>query len=161
MKESATGQNSRELVITRLLDAPRELVFDAWTQAEHIAHWWGPRDFVVPYSKMDARPGGAYRACIRSPEGADYWMRGEFRDVDPPARLVFTWAWEDDDAKPGHETLVTLTFESVNGRTLMTFHQAVFESVEDRDSHEGGWSECFDRLQAWLRHVSHDKGAVR
>lgn len=150
MSASIHPASERELVIERVLDAPRELVFKVWTQAEHIAHWWGPKDFSAPFARMDARPGGAYRVCIRSGEGSDYWIRGVFREVVEPSRLVFTWAWEDDDGRPGHETLVTVTLEERDGRTHFTFHQAVFESVESRDSHEGGWTECFDRMQAYL-----------
>ncbi|HEX6927864.1 MAG TPA: SRPBCC domain-containing protein, partial [Gammaproteobacteria bacterium] len=86
----------------------------------------------------------------RSHEGSEYWIRGVFREVDAPSRLVFTWAWEDDDGKPGHETLVAVTLEEFNGRTRFCFHQAAFESVESRDSHNGGWTECFDRLEAYL-----------
>jgi uncharacterized protein YndB with AHSA1/START domain len=150
MNETAARQSGHVLEITRLLNAPRELVFEVWTSAEHIAHWWGPKDFTVPFSQMDARPGGNYRANIRSAEGADYWMQGVFREIEKPRRLVFTWAWEDDDGKPGHETLITLTFEAQGERTLMTFRQEVFDSVEARDSHEGGWMECFDRLVAYV-----------
>lgn len=153
--KTATGAASihpgdRILSLTRRLDAPRELVFKVWTSAEHIVHWWGPKDFSVSFSAMDARPGGRYRACLRSPEGADYWMQGVFHEVLAPARLVFSWAWEDDDGKPGHETLVTIEFEAVAGGTLMAFRQEVFESVESRDAHHGGWTECFDRLEEYL-----------
>ena len=143
---------NRTLVITRVLDAPRELVFDVWTQAKHLAQWWGPKDFTVPFIEMDARVNGTYRACIRSPEGSDHWMRGVFREVVEPERLVFTFAWEDD-GKPDHETLVTVTLEVLNGKTLFTFRQAVFETVESRDSHERGWTECFDRLETHLAKV--------
>jgi uncharacterized protein YndB with AHSA1/START domain len=139
----------RELVITRVLDAPRSLVFKVWTQPEHLVRWWGPKGFTAPSWEMDVRPGGAWRACIRSPEGTDLWMRGVYREVVAPERLVFTFAWETQ-GEPGHETLVTVTFAEQDGRTRLTFHQAVFESVESRDSHHGGWSECFDRLEDYL-----------
>ncbi len=86
------SQSERILVITRVLDAPREMVFAAWTRAGHIVHWWGPKDFTVPFCETDARPGGKYRACIRSPEDTDYWMQGIFREVNEPSRLVFSWA---------------------------------------------------------------------
>lgn len=143
-------ESDRELVLTRVFNAPRERVFDAWTQIEHMTQWWGPKGFTVPHARIDLRVGGEYRACIRSPEGADYWIRGAYLEIDCPTRLIFTWAWEDDDGKPGIETRVELTFEAVNDKTLMTFRQGEFENIESRDSHEGGWSECFDRLQTWL-----------
>lgn len=150
MSASIHPATDRELVITRMLDAPRELVYKAWTRPEHIAHWLGPKGFSATFVQVDATPGGAYRFCIRSAEGSDYWIRGTFREVIEPSRLAFTWAWEDDDGRPGCETLVTVTLEARGGRTHFTFHQAAFESVESRDSHNGGWTECFDRLEAYL-----------
>ncbi|MGO9568964.1 MAG: SRPBCC domain-containing protein [Desulfomonilaceae bacterium] len=140
----------RVLVITRILDAPRSLVFKVWTKPEHMMRWLGPRDFTVPTCEMDFRPGGTYRSCIRSPEGKDYWMRGVYREIVEPDRIVFTFAWEDEKGEPGHGTLVTVTFAEQDGRTKLTFHQAVFESISERDSHREGWSECFDRLKAYL-----------
>jgi len=140
----------RVLVITRVLDAPRSLVFKVWTQPEHLVRWWGPRDFTTPSCKMDVRAGGAYRTCIRSPEGKDYWMRGVYREIVEPERLVFTFAWEDEEGQPSHETLVTVTFAEHDGKTKLTFQQAIFESVAERDSHREGWTECLDRLEAYL-----------
>jgi uncharacterized protein YndB with AHSA1/START domain len=140
----------RVLVITRLLDAPRALVFKVWSQPEHLVHWWGPKGFTAPSCEMDLRPGGAWRACIRSPEGTEHRMQGSYREIVEPERLVFTFAWEDDEGEPGHQTLVTVTFAEQDGKTRLTFHQATFESDESRDSHHGGWSECFDRLEDYL-----------
>jgi uncharacterized protein YndB with AHSA1/START domain len=147
---SAKETADRELAITRVFDAPRDLVFKVWTQPEHLVRWLGPRGFAAPSAEMDVRPGGAYRACIRSPEGADYWMQGVYREIVAPERLVFTFAWEDEGGRPGRETLVTVTFADHSGKTKLTFHQAPFESVADRDSHQEGWAECLDRLGAYL-----------
>ena len=77
-------------------------------------------------------------------------MRGVYREIVEPDRIVFTFAWEDEKGDPGHETLVTVTFAEHDGKTKLTFHQAVFESIAVRDSHREGWSECFDRLEAHL-----------
>lgn len=140
----------RELTLVRTFDAPRRLVFKVWTQPEHFARWLGPKDFTATFCEMDVRVGGNYRACIRSPEGTDHWMRGVYREIVEPERLVFTFAWQDETGKPKHETIVTVTFADRAGKTLMTFHQAIFESVEARDSHQSGWSECFDRLEVYL-----------
>jgi uncharacterized protein YndB with AHSA1/START domain len=148
--DAAALAAGRELTITRVLDAPRSLVFKVWTEPSHLVRWWGPKNFTAPSCEMDLRPGGAWRACIRSPEGTDYRMQGVFREIVEPERLVFTFAWEDDEGEPGHQTLVTVTFAEQDGRTRLTFHQATFESVESRDSHHGGWSECFDRLEDYL-----------
>jgi len=140
----------RELAITRVFDAPRSLVFKVWTQPEHLVRWWGPRDFTTPSCKMDVRPGGAYRTCIRSPEGKEYCMQGVYREVVEPERLVLTFAWEDEAGRPGHETLVTVTFADHGGKTKLTFRQDAIVSVADRHSHQEGWSECLDRLARYL-----------
>jgi uncharacterized protein YndB with AHSA1/START domain len=140
----------RVLVITRVFDAPRSLVFKAWTDPEHLVHWLGPQGFTGNIVKMDVRPGGAYRFHMRGPEGADLWRQGVYRESVKPERLVFTYAWEDAEGKPGHETLVTVTFEEHEGKTKLTLRQAVFESVTARDGHQGGWSSSLDRLAKYL-----------
>src|SRR5258705_11539625 len=96
-----------EFVITRVVDAPPRLVFKIWTDPEHLMQWWGPQGFTTPFHEMDVRPDGAFRICMRSPDGTDHWLQGVYREVVAPERLVFTWAWEDATGKPGHETLVT------------------------------------------------------
>jgi uncharacterized protein YndB with AHSA1/START domain len=125
-------------------------VFKVWTQPEHFSRWLGPKDFTTIGCQMNVQVGGMYRACIRSPEGNDHWMQGVYREITEPERLVFTFAWEDENNQPKHETLVTVTFEEHDNKTLMTFQQAIFESIESRDSHNTGWSECFDRLATYL-----------
>lgn len=142
--------SERELTITRVFNAPRSLVFKVWTQPEHFSRWLGPKDFTTIGCQMNVQVGGMYRACIRSPEGNDHWMQGVYREITEPERLVFTFAWEDENNQPKHETLVTVTFEEHDNKTLMTFQQAIFESIESRDSHNTGWSECFDRLATYL-----------
>jgi uncharacterized protein YndB with AHSA1/START domain len=148
--DDTSAQQARELTITRVLNAPRTLVFKVWTQPEHFSRWLGPKDFTTIGCQMNVQVGGMYRACIRSPEGNDHWMQGVYREVIEPERLVFTFAWEDENSQPKHETLVTVTFEEQDNKTLMTFRQAIFESTESRDSHNTGWSECFDRLETYL-----------
>jgi uncharacterized protein YndB with AHSA1/START domain len=142
--------SERELTITRVFNAPRSLVFNVWTQPEHFSRWLGPKDFTTIACHMNVQVGGMYRACIRSPEGNDHWMQGVYREVIEPERLVFTFAWEDENSQPKHETLVTVIFTEQNNQTLMSFHQAIFESTESRNSHRSGWSECFDRLATYL-----------
>lgn len=147
---AAAKTTDQELVLTRVFDAPRRLVFKAWTESDHLVHWWGPQGFTTPSCKMDVRPGGAFRVHMRSPEGADYRVRGVYREIVAPERLVFTWAWEDGEGKLGHETLVTLNFAEQGAKTKLTLHQAVFESVAARDAHHGGWTGCFDHLAEFL-----------
>jgi uncharacterized protein YndB with AHSA1/START domain len=149
-----SGASERELVITRVFDAPRELVFQVWTDPAHVARWWGPHGFTTPRDtvEMDVRPGGAWRIGMLTPEGSEYWMRGEYREVVAPERLVFTYLGADLDDVPSreHETLVTITFAELGDKTEMTFRQESFPSKQSRDDHYGGWSECFDELIDYL-----------
>jgi uncharacterized protein YndB with AHSA1/START domain len=87
---------------------------------------------------------------MRSPEGTNHWLRGVYREIVEPERLVFTYAWEDAEGNPGHEMLVTVTFADLGGKTKLTMHQAVFESFTARAEHQSGWTECLDRLAAYL-----------
>ena len=138
------------LTIVRTLDAPPELVYEAWTSAEHARRWWYPRqggrDFACVAFTMDFRTGGDYRYCIRSPEGQETWAHGRYREIEPCRRIVFTFQWEWGP-QPSDETLVTVTFEPL-GRagTKLTFTQAPFHDAAMRDGHEGGWGAVLDRL---------------
>jgi uncharacterized protein YndB with AHSA1/START domain len=152
--ESAAGG---EIFIMRTFDAPRERVFEAWTQTGHLARWFGPRDFTAPVIEADVRRGGAWRICIRSPEGTPYWMHGVYREISPPRRLVFTHVWDEGHGAAGHETLVTLTFQDVGGKTRMTFHKAVLMSAVERNAQHAGWSECLDRLGDYLLNLPQSK----
>jgi uncharacterized protein YndB with AHSA1/START domain len=146
------GPAERELVITRVFDAPRALVFKAWTDARQAKSWWGPKDYPATHLEMDARPGGAWRGCLRSiDDGRELRLGGEFREVVAPERIVFTFAW-DEEGERGLETLVTVTFAEQDGKTQMTFRQVPFQSVEERDGHRGGWTSSFDRLEDYVTH---------
>jgi uncharacterized protein YndB with AHSA1/START domain len=140
-----------ELVITRLFDAPRELVFACWTDPEHLQHWQGaPRGFTVPFSESDIRPGGFFRICLRSAEGIDRWIEGGYLEIVKPERLVYTHTWLDADKKRGQETLVTITFLERDGKTELTLRQTGFTSVESRDGHKYGWSSALDVLADYM-----------
>ena len=144
----------RELVIIRIFDAPRELVFRAWTDPRLAKDWFGPRDYPATHMEMDVRPGGAWRGCLRSTEsGKELRLGGVFREVTPPERVVFTFAWEEEGER-GLETEVTLTFAEQDGKTRMTFRQVPFQSVEERDGHQGGWTSSFDRLEEYVAHMN-------
>jgi len=110
----------------------------------------GPQGFTIAYREMDLRPGGAYRVCMRSPEGTEHWQRGVCREVVEPERLVFTFAWEDAEGGPGHETVVTVTFAEHGAKTKLTLHQAVSETVTARDLHQSGWASALDCLAEYL-----------
>ena len=148
---SSSTTETPELLITRIFDAPRELVFQAWTDPEHLRRWESaPIGFTVTTEKSDIRPGGEYKVCMRSPEGVDHWLQGVYTEVIPPERLSFTHAWLRADGTPGVETQVTLTFVDRGNRTEMTLHQTGFDTVSSRDGHNGGWNSTFDRLAGYL-----------
>src|SRR5580704_12351805 len=115
---TVTTPSDGEIVITRVFDAPRELVFQCWTQPEHLQHWQGaPHGFTVTQSESDIRPGGFFRICMRSSEGVDRWLEGHYREIVKPERLVFTHVWLDANKSPGNETLVTITLAERDGQT--------------------------------------------
>ena len=134
-KNKVIGERTRqELVITRIFDAPLELVWNAWTNPEHFKRWWGPKDFTCPFCEMDFRVGGRYLNCMRSPVGQDYWSTGVYREIIPMERIVFTDSFADEKGNivpATHyglssdfplEMLVTVTFEEFEGKTKLTLH---------------------------------------
>jgi uncharacterized protein YndB with AHSA1/START domain len=141
------------LVLTRVLDAPRALVFKVWSEPEHLVRWWGPTGFTLPSCKMEFHPGGAFRCLMLSPEGSEHRMHGVYREIVEPEKISFTWCWVDAEGQAGHETLVTVTLEEAGknaAQTRLTLHHAVFESVTARDAHNGGWTQCLERLGAYV-----------
>lgn len=143
----------RVLVIERLLDAPRKLVFKAWTVPEHLVRWWGPHGFSLPYCKMELRPGGAFRCTMLSPEGTEHRLSCVYREIVEPEKLSFTWTWIDEAGEAGPETLVTVLLEEAGNQseqTKLTLHQAVFESDTACAAHGEGWGESLERLAAYV-----------
>ena len=149
-KANSAEIEERTLVLSRVFDAPRALVFKVWTQPEHLARWWGPRGFTLLSYKSDARVGGSYRFGMRSPENTEHWAHGTYREIEAPEKLVFTHAWEHPDGSPKHETVITLTFAEQGEKTKLTLKQTLFESVNARDLHRGGWSSTLDLLEEYL-----------
>lgn len=143
-----------ELLITRVFSAPASLVFKIWDDSTHMIRWWGPKDFVCTDLDFELQPGRPWRARIVNDQHGSSWMSGVIRQVERPKRIVFTFMWEDNNSQVGVETLVTVDFAESEGRTTQTFHQTPFVSVSDRDSHVGGWTECFDREQAYAETLS-------
>ena len=148
--DTDTQTADRELVITRVIDAPRRLVFKAWTEAEHAARWWGPQGFTSLGFQMDVRVGGRFRCGMRSPQGTDHWKVGVYREIVEPERIVFTFAWEDAAGNPGHELLTTVTFDEDGSKTRLTLRQAQFTTREWRDDHMRGWTSTLERLAEYL-----------
>jgi uncharacterized protein YndB with AHSA1/START domain len=146
---TAAEPAERVLVIERIFDAPRSLVFKAWTEPERLMRWWGPNGVTTVSCKMDLRAGGAWRISMRC-RGNEERQQGVFREIVEPERLVFTYAFEDPTGNPGHETLVTVTFAEHGGKTKLTLKQAVFDTVATRDDHVRGWSEALGHLTEYL-----------
>jgi uncharacterized protein YndB with AHSA1/START domain len=145
--ENSAQTEERVLVLTRIFDAPRDLVWKAWTEPERVVQWMGPRGFTSTILKADFRPGGAYRFHMRGPDGTDHWQQGVYREIVEPERIVCTYAWADAEGKATRpETLLTVSFAEQGDRTMLTLHQAVFESVTARDLHGEGWSSSLERL---------------
>jgi uncharacterized protein YndB with AHSA1/START domain len=154
MPAEATTSQRHELVVTRVFAAPRELVFEAWTDPAHLKNWWGPKTHPGDHISMAAQVGRAWRNSLRSVEtGEELWHGGVFREIVPPERLVFTFAWEQEGER-GIETVVTLTFAEEGDKTRMTLHQAPFVSIAERDGHGEGWNSAFDRLQELVERAS-------
>ena len=153
-----TNTAADEVVITRIFDAPRELVWQAWTEPEHLMRWWGPKDFTAPTCKTDLRVGGKYLYCMRSPEGQEFWSTGTYREIVPPERLVVTDSFADKDGNvvPASnyglgddfplELQVTVTLEEYQGKTKMTLRHVGLPAGQIREMTETGWNESFDKL---------------
>jgi uncharacterized protein YndB with AHSA1/START domain len=186
--DQGTEPADHELVITRIFNAPRELVFEAFTDPEHLMKWWGPHGCTVISCEADLRAGGSWSISMRTPRvlpqfvnrypiGSEAvpalsqqgpndrdvaaqeheWIierqRGIYQEVVKPERLVFTYAFEDNAGRPLHRTVVTVAFADEKGRTKLTLHQAIFESVTARDDHVRGWTEALEHLAEYLMRV--------
>jgi len=154
--------NARELVITRAFRAPRRLVWKAWTDPVHFRRWWGPGTFTCPACAIDLRVGGTYRNCMRSPDGKDFWTTGEYLEIVPLERLVYTDHFADEHGNivpPSHygfpgdwtdQMVVTVTFEDLNGGTKMTLRHTGLPAGELSAQTGMGWNESFDKLEQSL-----------
>ncbi len=137
------------LHVERVLPAPRPLVFKACTEPDELAKWWGPRGFTAPSVEIDLRAGGGYRIAMQHPDGDLFYLSGEFREVDPPVRLVYTFRWEEPDPDD-RETVVTLSFGDLGELTDLVVAQRAFATEGRRELHEQGWTDCLDRLETLM-----------
>jgi uncharacterized protein YndB with AHSA1/START domain len=143
--------SDQEIVMTRIFDAPRELVFKAYTDPQAIEQWWGPRIYVTIVDQMDVRPGGKWRFINRNSDGAEFAFHGEYQEVVPPERLVCTFEFE---GMSGHVVISTLIFEDLGGKTKVT-STSLFPTVDDRDGMldsgmESGARDSWERLAEYL-----------
>jgi uncharacterized protein YndB with AHSA1/START domain len=156
---NASASADREIVITRVFDAPRQLVWKAWTQSEHVAKWWGPRGFNTRVTELDLRPGGVWRYVMVGPDGAEYPVKGVFREVVPMERIVTTDEFDEPFDRPGAANLpkgieLTCLFEDLGRKTKLTL-RILHATPEDRRKHEEmgvvpGWGSSFDCLDEYL-----------
>jgi len=162
---NSPATTSTELVITRVFDAPRELVWKAWTEPEHLMRWWGPKGFTAPAVEIDFRAGGKVLAAMQSPEfneGRPIWSTGVYREIVPFERIVCTDSFADEhgnvvpatyygmEADMPLEMLITVTFEDLGGKTRMTLRHEGIPAGPEREGANQGWSESFDKLAEYL-----------
>jgi len=146
-----------DLVLTRVFDAPRELVFRAWTETSHVAQWWGPKGFTNPVCEMDLRAGGKLRIHMRAPDGVVYPMTGVFEEIVAPERLVFVSSALDGDGKSMFDVLNTVSFAEQRGRTELTLRARVINATAQAPQYlkgmQAGWTQSLDRLGEHLASV--------
>src|SRR5215212_11673734 len=137
------------LQLNRVVAAAPAVVFGAFTDPDALAKWWGPEGFTIPSTDFDPRVGERYRIEMQPPDGQPFHLVGEFRQVDPPARLAFTFVWEDPDPDDV-ETLAELSFRDLGETTEVALVQGPFKTEARRDLHRGGWTDSFDKLERLL-----------
>jgi uncharacterized protein YndB with AHSA1/START domain len=162
-------ENAADLNFSRIVDAPRDVLFNIWTDAEHFARWFGPRDVVLPFCRIDPRPGGTLHFCHRLGDGTEVWIKGVYREFVAPERLVFALSFVDASGHAAappmipdwpHATVIvtTVTFAALDGKTHLTIRQ-VLEPAEaaakepvrrERQGARAGWMETLDRLVAYI-----------
>ena len=161
---NTSTKTQTELVITRIFDAPRTLIWKAWTNPEYIMRWWGPKHFTSPACKVDLRVGGKYLFCMKSKEGREFWSTGTYKEIIPLEKMVFTDSFADSKGNIVPATYygmekdfpmemeVKITFEDIDGRTKMTMHHAGFPAGQMSEMAEIGWKQSFDKLADSLTH---------
>jgi uncharacterized protein YndB with AHSA1/START domain len=150
MQSAGFVRPERNIVLSRILDAPRELVFKLWTDPAHLAMWWGPKNFTNPVCEVDARPGGALGIVMRAKDGAEHPMKCVFREVIPPGKLVFTNIAVDCAGNVLLEGLTSVTFEDIGGKTKLTVETGAVGMVEMAagmlQGMDAGWGQSLDKL---------------
>jgi uncharacterized glyoxalase superfamily protein PhnB/uncharacterized protein YndB with AHSA1/START domain len=150
------------IVITRTFNAPLELVWDAWSKPEHYKRWWGPEGFTCPYADIDFRKGGKYLSSMRASDGNEYWGTGEFREIIPLKKIVYTDNFADDkgnivsgdyygmEGDWSKDMFVTITFEEVNGKTKMILQHEGLPAGEHSRNAKTGWEESLNKMERFL-----------
>jgi uncharacterized protein YndB with AHSA1/START domain len=152
------ADDARTIRIERTFDAPRELVFQAWTRPEYLMQWYAPRGCTIRFVQLDVRPGGRFHSCIHNPQFGDCWCVGVYQEIVRPERIVYTLVTADsagneiEPVQAGHDprwpraTLVTVTLTEVRGATRLTLEQNVLESLAKHTGAHPSWLQMLDRL---------------
>ena len=155
-------ENGECITITRIFDAPREHVWERWTDPSQFMCWWGPKDFTSPYAKFDLRTGGKYLSCMRGPDGKEYWDTGTFEEISELNRLVYTDSFADEHGNivpPSYygmgsdtpiEVAVQVTLEDLGGKTLLTLEHCGMPGGEMIEQATEGWNQSLDKLAECL-----------
>jgi uncharacterized protein YndB with AHSA1/START domain len=152
-----TADSSSDAVrISRIIDAPREEVFRAWTDPQQLRQWWGPGEFSCPEAQVDLRPGGTYRLAMQPAEGDPFIVGGTYHEVEEPRRLVYTWRWETGPAADGSESLVTVEFNERGEHTELVLTHTDFPASHGPAPYQMGWDGGLDKFEAVLRESSVD-----
>lgn len=149
----ATDRSTREghrIEVRRVVAAPREAVWAAWTEPERMRRWLCPEGATLGRVEADVRPAGGYRLHMRGPEGEVYTVVGTYREVEPPARLVFTWDWAEEESAVG-DTVVTVLLESVEEGTEVVVVHTALPTAESAEGHRQGWESTLGRLEPGLQ----------
>lgn len=145
-----------EIVLTRDIAAPRALLFRLWTEPEHLMRWWGPQTTTASSVSVDLREGGAWRHCILTAEGREYWSHGHYLEIVPPERLVFTFAWENREGRPEHPMQVTVEFHELGEKTRLVFRKAQLPDDTELKLQTGGWEQALDKYVAYAETTSRE-----
>ncbi len=154
----STSATSNSLQVTRLIKAPRERVFAAWTIADQIKHWFGPATCQVLDAQIDLRVGGKYRFHVTNEGMGEMAVGGEYREINASSKLVFTWQWEDDEDWENVTSVVTVVFTEKDGGTEVQITHEGLPTDEHAGRHEHGWNGCLDKLAARAAVMAEMKG---
>jgi uncharacterized protein YndB with AHSA1/START domain len=135
------------LALSRRIAAAPAQVFEAWTDPGLMREWWGPEGCETVELLAEPRPGGKYRWLVTGPDGGRMAVRGEFREVEPNQKIVFTWSWDGDEQWENHDSVVTVTFQEATGGTDLRLAHEHLPSESSRANHEEGWNSALDKLE--------------
>ena len=147
---TARAADKVSLEITRIINAPRDRVYAAWTDPAQLRQWFGPENVQTRNLVADARVGGKFQWDLTNPEGEQMTVAGEYRELQPGKKVVVTWQWQDDENWEGHESVVTVEFSDCDGGTEVRLIHEQLPSEESRDRHSEGWTSLLEKLEKFV-----------